>query len=250
MPAVVRCFLSTLICVAAFAQPQFFRNKKVSVVDRLTYGQTTQTLQYTGNPPYMAVHFQGEPGDRVDIRIDSFDGQAAAALTESNFKPIVSTFGSHVVAVLPPSAEPSPHEYYVIFQDERQRPAAFTVTVQKVGSDPAAAAADYSTCQVDSDCIAVEREGCCHNGYKDAVNKDGVASYRAANACRTRNTVCPQFRIDDKRVALCNATAHRCEMVEPETIRCGGAGDAAHACPAGFTCKTTGTDIPGICARQ
>ena len=250
MRAVLRCLLPTLISVAVFGQPQYFRNKKVSVVDRLNYGQTTQPLQYTGKPPYLAVHFQGDPGDRVDIKIDSVEGQAAAALTESNFKPIVSTFGSHVVAVLPPSAEPSPHEYFIIFQEERERPAAFTVTVQKVGSDPAEAAADYSTCQVDSDCIAVDRAGCCHNGYKDAVNKDRVDSYRTANACRTRNTMCAQFRIDDRRVALCNASAHRCEMVEPETIRCGGAGDASHACPAGFSCKTTGTDIPGICARQ
>jgi hypothetical protein len=244
-----RAVLLLLTAAGLFAQPTFFRHEEVKVVDQLQYGQATQRLQYTGKPPYLAVHFQGNPGDRVDIRIDSTDGQAAAALTESDYKPIISNFGSHIVTQLPPSAQPYPHEYYIIFQDERKRPATFTVSVQKLGASPEGAAAGYLTCRVDTDCIAVPREGCCNNGYKDAVNREKLAEYRAANACRLKNTICPQFRIEDARVPQCDFASHQCVMVEPNTIRCGGAGDAAHQCPVGFTCKTTGTDIPGICAR-
>ncbi len=238
-----------LFSSSLFGQPTYFRDVKVSVVQELQYGQTSDKLEYTGKPPYLAVHFQGRPGDKVDIKVDSINGQAASALTDSEYKPIVTNFGSHVTATLPPSALPSPYEYYVIFQDEHQNPATFNVTVAKTGFDAGVAKSDYVACNMDSDCVAVPREGCCHNGYKDAVNKDKIDSYRGANACKMTNPMCPQFLIDDKRAPVCNA--HQCEMQEPDTIRCGGKGpDDAHACPDGYACKTTGApNIAGICAR-
>ena len=99
--------------------------------------------------------------------------------------------------------------------------------------------------------MAVEREGCCHNGYKDAVNRDKIDSYRARNRCKIANPMCPQFLVEDKRAVECNYTSHQCEMVEPNTIRCGGSSEANHNCPAGYVCKTTGVaDIPGICAPR
>jgi len=233
-----------------FGQPSYFRDVRVSVVQELQYGQTSDKLEYTGKPAYLAVHFQGHPGDKVDIRVESINGQAMSALTDSEYKPIVSNFGSHVTATLPPSALPSPYEFYVIFQEERQNPATFTVTVRKTGDDPAASKADYVSCNMDSECVAVPREGCCHNGYKDAVNRDKLDSYRQANTCKIKNVMCPQFLIDDKRTPVCNATSHQCEMQEPDTIRCGGKGDAAHTCPAGYSCKTSGVaSSAGICAR-
>jgi len=250
MRVVVFSLSAVLFSSTLFGQPTYFRDAKVSVVQELQYGQTSDKLEYTGKPAYLAVHFQGRPGDKVDIKVGSINGQAMSALTDSDYKPIVSNFGSHVTATLPVSALPSPYEYYVIFQEEHQNPATFTVTVQKTGDDPAASKADYVACNMDSDCAAVSREGCCHNGYKDAVNKDKIDSYRQANACKMKNAMCPQFLIEDRRAAVCNATSHQCEMQEPDTIRCGGKGDAAHECPAGYSCKTTGAaNIAGICAR-
>lgn len=213
--------------------------------------RTSDKLGYSSKSPYLAVHFEGRPGDSVDIKIDSTDGQAMAALTDSRYKPIVTNFGSHVTAVLPPSADPYPTEYFIIFQEVRRNPATFTVSLSKVGVNSGAAGADYLTCNADTDCVAVPREGCCRNGYKDAVNKNKIDLYRAANRCKQTNPMCTQMIVEDRRVAQCNAVSHQCEMVEPNTIRCGSAGSAAHACPAGYACKTTGvTDIPGICARQ
>jgi hypothetical protein len=249
MRVAVLSFSAVLCTSALFAQPTYFRNEKVGVLAGLKYGETSSKLEYTGKPPYLAVHFEGNPGDKVDIRVESINGQAMSALTDSAYKPIVSNFGSHITAVLPPGAEPYPNTYYVVLQEEHRNPATFTVTVQKTGAGPEAADTGYLSCTVDSECLAVPREGCCHNGYKDAVNKDRIPEYRQANACKMKNPMCPQFIVDDKRVALCNASSHQCEMVEPNTIRCGGTGEASHACPAGYTCKTTGTDIPGICAK-
>jgi hypothetical protein len=120
-----------------------------------------------------------------------------------------------VVAVLPPSSDPYPNQYFIVMQEERRNPATFTVTLQKTGENAAAAQLDYLTCKVDSDCITVPKAGCCNNGYKDAVNKDKIDSYRAANTCKIKNVVCAQVIVNDRRLAQCNRTSHQCEMVDP-----------------------------------
>jgi hypothetical protein len=202
----VRAGLSStcwLLAAALVGQPTYFRDEEVKVVAELQYGQTSPMIEYTDKPRYRGVHFEGHAGDHVDIRVESINGQALSALTDTRYKPLVSNFGSHIATVLPPGAEPYPNRYFVIFQEERRHPATFTVTVQKEGAKSADAAADYLACQVDSDCIAVAKAGCCNNGYKAAVNKDRIEAYRAANVCKTGRAICPQFMVDDQRVAHC-----------------------------------------------
>lgn len=201
--------------LAAVGQPSFFRDTEVKVVGEVQYGQTTDRLQYDAHPRYYAVHFDGKSGDKIDIKVTSINGQAMAALTTSDYKPVVSTFASHIAAVLPPSAEPYPNRYFIVVQEERQNPATFTITLSKIGSD-SAAATDYLACKVDSDCVAVPKEGCCHDGLKDAVNKNAIDAYRTANACKLKNPICPQFIMNDKRVARCNVSTRQCEMVQPQ----------------------------------
>ena len=41
-------------------------------------------------------------------------------------------------------------------------------------------------CQTDSDCVAIEKAGCCPNGFLVAVNKDEVKAYETTYACRPR----------------------------------------------------------------
>ncbi len=217
--------LPALSAVTLDCQPYFFRDEDLKVVGELQYGQTSEKVEYANQPRYMAFHFEGRACYKVDIQVDSINGQAMAALTDSRYKPIVSNFGSHVTSLMPLSQDPYPNRYFIVFEEERRNPATFTVTLRKVGSSEAAAKADYLSCNADSDCMAVAREACCHNGYKDAVNKDKVAAYCTANACQVTSPLCPHFMVEDTRVAQCNAASHQCEMVEPNTIRCGG--DAA-----------------------
>ena len=106
MRAVVFSLSAVLFSSTLFGQPSYFRDAGVSVVQELQYGQTSDKLEYTGKPAYLAVHFQGRPGDKVDIKVESINGQALCALTDSDYKPIVSNFGSHVIATLPVSATP------------------------------------------------------------------------------------------------------------------------------------------------
>lgn len=109
-----------------------------------------------------------------------------------------------------------------------------------------------TSCKVDSDCVAVDRGGCCHNGWLEAVNKHHVRAYENATRCKVHNMMCPMYMVHDTRVAQCNTGTHKCEMVEPEDIRCGGFTMNPHACPDGYRCDFTGVvpDVPGTCVED
>ncbi len=101
-------------------------------------------------------------------------------------------------------------------------------------------------CDVDADCVAVEKAGCCPNGYLVAVNKDEVAAYDAKYACKDTATICPQFVVHDTRVAQCDFATHACKMIAPEDIICGGfiAPAMQHHCPDGYQCNLLARGVP------
>jgi hypothetical protein len=103
-------------------------------------------------------------------------------------------------------------------------PALDTATAGDAGSAGATAAASlpvsdggaaaFQACQADSDCIAVPRVGCCHNGYKEAVNVSQQDAYAASFTC-PRRVPCPMFIIRESRVPRCDLGTHLCAMVQP-----------------------------------
>jgi hypothetical protein len=95
--------------------------------------------------------------------------------------------------------------------------AAPTASATDTATSPVATptpsdANDYKTCAADSDCEAVDRAGCCNNGFKEAIAHGKGDAYRKANAC-TKKVMCPQYIVRDTRTVACNATKHECEMV-------------------------------------
>jgi hypothetical protein len=108
------------------------------------------------------------------------------------------------------------------------------------------------SCNVDSDCVAIEKPACCPNGMKVAVNKSHVTAYRNANKCEDPPTVCPMFLIDDTRVAQCNTESKQCEMILPGDISCGGFVANPHTCPDGMSCMAASKmlDAPGKCVED
>jgi hypothetical protein len=112
-------------------------------------------------------------------------------------------------------------------------------------------AANYFSCHHDDDCVAVARVGCCSNGWKEAVNVDKVDAYEASGP-KVCNMMCPMFMVDDTRVAQCDTAAHKCEMVQPDEITCGGFVANAHHCPDGYDCINDGhvPDVPGTCKKH
>lgn len=73
---------------------------------------------------------------------------------------------------------------------------------------------EFYKCDVDADCVAVEKAGCCPNGFLVAVNKDEVKAYDAKYACTTPPQTCPLFVVHDTRVAQCDFQAHACKMID------------------------------------
>ena len=109
--------------------------------------------------------------------------------------------------------------------------------------------ASITSCKADDDCVAVPRGGCCSNGWKEAVNKHHIRAYENATKCKVQNMMCPMYVVLDKRVAQCNTGTNKCEMVQPEDIRCGGFTMNPHSCPDGYSCDFAGVvpDVPGTC---
>ncbi len=75
-------------------------------------------------------------------------------------------------------------------------------------------AGDFFSCSTAADCVAVAKNDCCKNGYKEAVNKSSVDAYRASGPSCNPRRKCPMFRIMDKRVADCSAG--KCVLVQPD----------------------------------
>lgn len=111
--------------------------------------------------------------------------------------------------------------------------------------------AEYRACQIDDDCIAVARAGCCHNGWKTAVNHSEVDAYDGAFACHEERPICPLYIVNDTRVAECDRATRLCGMVAIEDIACGGFIANAHRCPDGYVCRYSRIpDVPGHCVAD
>jgi hypothetical protein len=111
--------------------------------------------------------------------------------------------------------------------------------------------ASITACKIDDDCTAVSQGGCCDNGYLFAVNKTKVTQYENATKCTANpRPMCPMFMVHDTRVAQCNTTTNKCEMIQPTDIKCGGFVAHPHACPSGYDCEAGGMpDMPGSCVE-
>jgi hypothetical protein len=109
----------------------------------------------------------------------------------------------------------------------------------------------FQGCSADADCVAVPQAGCCQNGWNQAVNASQTDAYAAAHSC-TEAVACPQYVVNDTRVAECSHATHLCEMVAIDAIQCGGFIGNAHTCPDGYDC--TGhpvlADLPGSCTKH
>jgi hypothetical protein len=117
-------------------------------------------------------------------------------------------------------------------------PAASATTAPPPGAGDTGP--DFYSCAVDSDCVAVPKVNCCPNGSLEAVNKQSVDAYRSSLVCEKKHRMCPQFRLLDRRVALCDTDSRKCEMVQPAQITCNAPGPNPHACPGGMHCDASG----------
>ena len=88
--------------------------------------------------------------------------------------------------------------------------------VEAASGGDGGAGAQFRACKADADCVAVLREGCCHNGWKEAVAVSQTDAYRQANACtRSARPICPMYIARDARVARCDPQSRLCTMTQP-----------------------------------
>jgi hypothetical protein len=108
-----------------------------------------------------------------------------------------------------------------------------------------------TSCSVDSDCVAVDRGGCCQDGSMDAVNKHHTTAYANSTKCKiSPRPICGGVVfVPEMRVAQCDTAKGQCKMVAVADIACGGFMSNAHACPTGYACSHSGVnpDVGGGC---
>jgi hypothetical protein len=108
---------------------------------------------------------------------------------------------------------------------------------------------DFTSCTMDSECIAVPEVGCCGPGAWVAVNRSRVDAYQAYATCAELRPMCPMISLAGDRVAECDNGTFNCTMIVASRIACGGFIRNQHRCPDGYACNRRGRvpDIPGSC---
>jgi hypothetical protein len=214
------------------------------VVGTLGYGDTT-TVDYSNPPRYRALKFQGADGDDVTVTVHSDDGVAKLWVLDGSKQILGADTGADATVHLTLSAQAVPTHYIVLRELDLQS-ASFTVSLQGGPTKP-----DFYSCKADDDCVAVPKKMCCSNCSKEAVNKDMADAYSNQQlVCPA--VICPLACFLDTRVAECNHSTHKCEMVAIDAISCGGFVVNPHQCPAGYACEQTVhiPDAPGKCVKQ
>ena len=222
--------------------------KKLNIVGSVDMDTTTASTKFTGGTKYAALKFSGNTGDEVDLWVKSSNGDPVAWVLDNDFKTIAknddatsSDTNSHIKLKLPANASAT---HYIVVRDYWLSPMSFKVSL---------AGADYTgTCNQDSDCAEVAKS-CCTNLGDTAVLGSKAASYTASLNCAEAH-FCPAIVLPKSyATAECNRTSHKCEMVQPADVVCGGhtIPSAQHACPAGFTCNgdALAWDGPGHCSQ-
>ncbi|MDP9035882.1 MAG: hypothetical protein M3O50_13865 [Myxococcota bacterium] len=76
-------------------------------------------------------------------------------------------------------------------------------------------AATFRSCTADSDCVSVDRVGCCHNGWKVAVASLQREAYLRSFACPDPHPICAMYIVRDQRVPRCDQGTKLCALIHP-----------------------------------
>jgi hypothetical protein len=212
-------------------------------ISSLGYGKTSSPVMVRANS-YGWFQLSGNIGDDISIWVRSQNGDAVAFLLDANDDVIASnddadysTSDAHLTATLPADGT-----YFIAFREYSYSAATFTVSLSGSG---------VLTCAVDNDCIAVAQAGCCDNGYLAAVNKGRTADYAALYACSQMSPICSLVKVNETRVAQCDFSAGKCQMIQPQDIHCGGFINPNHGCPQNWQCKLdVNADLGGSCVHS
>ena len=219
-----------------------FGLNNVKISGSLTYGQTSASTTYAKTPLYRAFKFAGNAGDEIEVSVKSSNGDPVTWILDNDWHTVAknddasaSDTNSHIKVKLPANASAT---HYIVVRDYWKDPMSFTVQLAGGPTDFA------SGCNTDSDCVKVDK-ACCSNYGSTAILAGQEAAYKASLSCSSPQ-ICPKFvTLPDYSAAECNGSTHKCELVKPADIKCGGfiAPAFQHQCPAGYNCTHLG---PGL----
>ncbi|HVH41092.1 MAG TPA: hypothetical protein VM925_02080 [Labilithrix sp.] len=227
---------------------QGITKSQLKIVGSLSYGETSAVTAYKFPPRYTAYKFAGSTGDAIDVWVKSPNGDPVAWILDDDFRVVAmnddasrTDTSSHVQVTLPAHASAT---HYIVVRDYWLSNMTFKVSLAGKASDPSFG------CNVDKDCVRLDKD-CCQLGDYVAVLASKADAYKASLKCPDP-LYCPMIMVvDDHSVAQCNAQTHRCEVVKPKDIQCGGFTMNPHACPDGYRCRLPQhvADVPGKCVQ-
>jgi hypothetical protein len=139
--------------------------------------------------------------------------------------------------------------HYIVVRDYAEGALSFKVELKGTK-----AAVDFTSgCNVDADCVKVDK-ACCSNYGSTAILGGKEQAYQNSLACPSP-LYCPLFmQPADYSMAECNRGTHTCELVQPKDIKCGGflQPSAQHLCPDNYNCRHApgvNPDTSGSCVQ-
>ncbi|MGI8744845.1 MAG: hypothetical protein ACR2NN_20190 [Bryobacteraceae bacterium] len=118
--------LASVTCLFAAS----FRPADVAIVGDIEYGQTSDPVDCSDTPRYRALVFNGNSGDRVEVTVKGRDRKAFVAFADGTLRELAS--GTTHLGFTLPNAGPDAEAYYIVFRDNEDKPAQFTVELKKV----------------------------------------------------------------------------------------------------------------------
>lgn len=119
--------LSVVLIAVLFAEQ--LQPSDVKIIGDIDYGQTSDPLEYSGQPRYAALVFTGKAGDQVDVTVRSADRTALVAIADGTLNQLAAG-KTHLTFQLPDHG-PDAEAYYIIFRDSDGKPARFTVALSR-----------------------------------------------------------------------------------------------------------------------
>jgi hypothetical protein len=123
------------LCIPLLAAGLLVADKKldpsdVKVVGALDYGQSSDPVDYSGNPPYSAFVFSANGGDRIEVTVKDSERKATVAIADGTLTELATA--TTRIAFQVPNHGPDAEAYYIVFRDSEGKPARFTVELKKV----------------------------------------------------------------------------------------------------------------------
>ncbi len=106
----------------------------VKIAGDIDYGQTSPAIDYTNDPAYRALVFNGNSGDQIQVTVKDNGHKAWVAIADGSLKELAT--GTTELTFTLPNAGPDLQAYYIVFRDSGNQRAAFTVELKKLSASP------------------------------------------------------------------------------------------------------------------